>query len=131
MRVVLITVVLLSGARSAPAQTIQPSAFSMQPTASLRFTETPSATGSKLAPPRRLLLEVSPAATSGLRVRPIVIGVSIGALLGAGLGYVLAGTCDGQHCSNRDEVTTGALVGAGVGSLFGLVLGLPPRRGGE
>jgi uncharacterized protein YcfJ len=63
-----------------------------------------------------------------IRARPIVIGVVLGALLGAGAGeLVSAGGCEGLHCSTRRGVISGAWLGAAVGGLFGLVLGLPPK----
>lgn len=128
MRIALLAAALICGHLEAHAQAIQPSAFSRCAAETARAMETPFTQTSRLVPPHRHPDEVSPAATSGIRVRPIVVGVTIGALLGAGAGYVLAGTCDSQHCSSRDEVTAGALIGAGVGSLFGLALGLPPSR---
>lgn len=131
LRIAVLTAALICGPLEVHAQTIQPSAFSHRAVEVARFMETAPTQASRLAPPHRELDELSPAATSGIRVRPIAIGVAIGALLGAGGGYVLAGTCDSQHCSSRDEVTTGALLGAGVGGLFGLVLGLPPHGRAE
>lgn len=131
LRVAVLTVALICGSLEVHAQAIQRSAFSRRAVEAVRVMETSPTQASRLAPPHRQLDELSPTATSGIRVRPIAIGVAIGALLGAGAGYVLAGTCDSQHCSSRDEVTTGALLGAGVGGLFGLLLGLPPRGRSE
>jgi hypothetical protein len=131
LRSALIVAALLCGSIDVHAQAVRPSAFPMRDVVSSRTLETTSTHDSRLTPPDRLRNAVSAAATSGIRARPIVIGVATGALLGAGFGAVLAGACDSQHCSSRDEVTTGALVGAGIGGLFGLVLGLPPRHDRE
>ena len=79
---------------------------------------------------RPLLATHSTEVTSsrGLRARPMVIGVVVGALAGAGAGQLLgAGACEGFHCSTRHEVITSAWLGAVVGGLFGLVLALPPK----
>jgi len=64
----------------------------------------------------------------GVRTKPIVIGTVVGALLGAGMGWVVALGCDSPGCSKRGHVVAGTLIGAGAGSVFGLLLGLPPKE---
>lgn len=66
----------------------------------------------------------------GLRVRPIVNGVIIGASLGAVFGALIAqmGEVTVPRDSPLDEILYGALTGGVIGGVFGLIVALPPRN---
>jgi len=118
---------LCFGAMTAQAQVLQPTAASTRTALSRGLGA--SAAHDMLSAERPVARSSANAASSRhVRSKPIIVGVVIGALLGAGGGAVIgAAACDGLHCSNRHAITTGALVGAAAGGLFGFLLGLPPK----
>jgi uncharacterized protein YcfJ len=108
------------------AQVMQPSAASTRTVAELSWNLSSSRSPADTPRITRALADV--ASAGPIRARPIVIGVVLGALLGAGAGeLVSAGGCEGLHGSTRRGVISGAWLGTAVGGLFGLVLGLPPK----
>jgi len=111
---------------NAQAQVFQPSAVSARRmVANYQFDRTPH---HDRFVELRFTEPVGSASSGPVGIKPIVIGVITGALVGAGAGYLIAaGACEGFHCSTRREVVVGASTGAVVGGLFGLVIGLPSR----
>ena len=132
MRFVAIILALLLGTAEARAQVLQPSAFSQREVAT-HVTNESAPRRSPLSMPGLVTDPLLGPPTRQLRARPIVIGAVAGALLGAGGGMVLGGTCERTvpECPRRRIMVTGAIVGAAIGSLFGLLLALPPRGAQE